>query len=239
MDRQRIARECLEIERAGCSVREFLHGLGCISPWGTWYRLQREELGRKLWEIQDGKGEMVMANITPEQREEAICIAMDGKSPLPYLKECGCMKPGVAWHNIKRFMEKDEPERFAQLMAASAKSLDDSLNECAQEEKQKVEDAIRAAKEAEKPKKEKNPRKIQAEDVSKKPEPVMAEAGTVFCESLAVSALRDDTVGEFYFDAKYMTLDWRAPDGTEVSLTAKTWHQVLEKLPAVMKILGI
>lgn len=225
MDRRRIARECLEIEKAGCSVREFLHGLGCISPWGTWYRLQREELGRKLWQIEDGKGEMVMANITPEQREEAINIAMAGSDPIAYLKECGSANPGVAWHNIKRCLEKDEPERFCQLMDKSAEP--------------KIDLTIRSEDLAEKPKKEKKPRKIQAEDVSKKPEPVMAEAGTVFFESLAVSALRDDTVGEFYFDTKYMTLDWRAPDGTEVSLTAKTWHQVLEKLPAVMKILGI
>ena len=237
MDRERLARECLAIEKAGCSVREFLHGYGCISPWGTWYRLQREELGRKLWEIQDGKGEMVMANITPEQREEAIEMAMAGKSPLPYLKECGCVKPGVAWHNIKRFMEKDEPERFAQLMAVSAKALDDSLKEYAQEETQKVETAIRTAEEAEKPKKT---RKIRAEDIAKAPKAEeVAVSAPVFCETLQVAAVRDEQIGEFYFDTKYRTLDWRAPDGTEVSILPQTWHMVAEKLPQIMKILGI
>ena len=238
MDRERLARECLALEKAGCSVREYLHGLGCISPWGTWYRLQREELGRKLWQIEDGKGEMVMANITPEQREEAICIAMEGKSPVPYLKECGCMKPGVAWHNIKRFMEKDEPERFAQLMSATEPVT--ATKETDEDAEPKIDLTIRSEELAEKPKKEKKPRKIRAEDVMKAPEAEeVAISAPVFCETLHVSAVRDEQIGEFYYDAKYQTLDWRAPDGTEVSLLPQTWHDVAVKLPDVMKILGI
>jgi len=230
MDRERLARECLAIEKAGCSVREYLHGLGCISPWGTWYRLQREELGRKLWEIEDGKGEMVMANITPEQREEAICIAMEGKSPLPYLKECGCMKPGVAWHNIKRFIEKDEPERFAQLMAAPV-----PLAEAADEDAEpKIDLTIRSEELAEKPKKAKKDRKIRVEDLA-----LAAISAPVFCDTLQVAAVRDDQIGEFYYDLKYKTMDWRAPDGTEVSIFPETWRKVAEKLPEIMKILGI
>jgi len=236
MDRERLARECLALEKAGCSVREFLHEFGCISPWGTWYRLQREELGRKLWEIQDGKGEKIMANITPEQREEAICIAMDGKSPLPYLKECGCVNPGVAWHNIKRFMEKDEPERFAQLMEASehvtaTKVMDKSAEP-------KIDLTIRSEELAEKTKKAKKDRKIRVEDLTLA-EDRAAISAPVFCETLQVSAVRDEQIGEFYYDLKYRTMNWRAPDGTEVSLLPETWHQVAEKLPEVMKILGI
>lgn len=235
MDRRRIARECLEIEKAGCSVREFLHGLGCISPWGTWYRLQREELGRKLWEIEDGKGEMVMANITPEQREEAIEMAMAGKSPLPYLKECGCVKPGVAWHNIRRFMEKDEPERYAQLMANTETRENPATVEQAEPE---VDLTIRSEELAEKPKKAKKDRKIRVEDLTLA-EDRAAISAPVFCDTLQVSAVRDEQIGEFYYDLKYRTMDWRAPDGTEVSIFPETWHKLAEKLPEIMKILGI
>ena len=56
MNRQQLARECVEIEKAGGSVREYLASKGCISPWGTWYRLPKEELGRAECHITDGKG---------------------------------------------------------------------------------------------------------------------------------------------------------------------------------------
>ena len=54
MDRHQLALECQEVERLGGSVRDFLRGRGAVSPWGTWYRLQIEELGRKNAQITEG-----------------------------------------------------------------------------------------------------------------------------------------------------------------------------------------
>ena len=76
MNREQLARECIRIEMAGGDVREFLKNSGCISPWGTWHRLQREELGRNPWQITDGKGSAEMQKVTLEQKKKAVEIAI-------------------------------------------------------------------------------------------------------------------------------------------------------------------
>ena len=60
MDRHQLALDCQAVEKSGRSVREYLSGLGFISPWGTWFNLQREELNRKDFQITDGRGERNM-----------------------------------------------------------------------------------------------------------------------------------------------------------------------------------
>ena len=54
-----------------------------------------------------------------------------------------------------------------------------------------------------------------------------------------VSAIRDDVMGEFYYDIKYNRIDWRSPDGTEVSLSPTVWKSFSEKIPAVLNALGV
>lgn len=54
-----------------------------------------------------------------------------------------------------------------------------------------------------------------------------------------VSAIRDDVMGEFYYDIKYNRIDWRSPDGTEVSLSPTAWKEFSEKIPSVLNALGV
>ena len=54
-----------------------------------------------------------------------------------------------------------------------------------------------------------------------------------------VSAIRDDVMGEFYYDIKFNRIDWRSPDGTEVSLSPMAWKSFSEKIPAVLNALGV
>ena len=54
-----------------------------------------------------------------------------------------------------------------------------------------------------------------------------------------VSAIRDDVMGEFYYDIKYNRIDWRSPDGTEVSLSPTAWKEFSEKISAVLNALGV
>lgn len=54
-----------------------------------------------------------------------------------------------------------------------------------------------------------------------------------------VSAIRDDVMGEFYYDIKFNRIDWRSPDGTEVSLSPTAWKSFSEKIPAVLNALGV
>ena len=116
MDRQELAQICAEIEKAGGSVREYLHDIGFLSPWGTWYRLQIEELGRKRHQITEGRGTGDMKRkITLAQKKRAVQIALEGGNPLPYLRECGSVKPDGLWYTIKQDLKKVDPETYEKL----------------------------------------------------------------------------------------------------------------------------
>ena len=116
-DRRQMALACLEIERAGLSVLDFLQDLGAVSPWGTWWRLQVEELGRERYQIRDGKGVIEMRKLTLENKKKAVEIALGGGNPLDYLKACGAGNPSASWTYIKKCLQEKDPEQYAQLMA--------------------------------------------------------------------------------------------------------------------------
>ena len=116
MNKHELAQICVEIEKAGGSVRDYLHDIGFLSPWGTWYRLQIEELGRKKHQITEGKGTNNMAKkITLMQKKRAIQIALDGGNPLPFLRECGSSNPPGLWYTIKQDLKKVDPETYEKL----------------------------------------------------------------------------------------------------------------------------
>ena len=54
-----------------------------------------------------------------------------------------------------------------------------------------------------------------------------------------VSAIRDEVFGEFYYDIKYNRIDWRSPEGEEVSLSPSAWQALSQKIPAVLNALGV
>lgn len=54
-----------------------------------------------------------------------------------------------------------------------------------------------------------------------------------------VSAIRDDVFGEFYYDIKYNRIDWRSPEGEEISLSPAAWEALSQKIPAVLNALGV
>ena len=53
-------------------------------------------------------------------------------------------------------------------------------------------------------------------------------------------AIRHQTFGEWYFDRDHNRIDWRTPEGDEVSFTPDGWKRLMaEILPKVMKDLGV
>ena len=111
MDRRRVALDCLEVERLGYSVLDFLQEQGAISPWGTWWRLQVEELGRARYQIRNGKeNKMAKKNIlTPEVRTDAEKMIAEGRDPKQikaYLAENGSKNPSAHIYVIRKNMEK-------------------------------------------------------------------------------------------------------------------------------------
>lgn len=112
MDRRKMALECLEVERLGYSVLDFLREQGAISPWGTWWRLQVEELGRARYQVRDGKeNKMAKKNnvLTPEVRTDAEKMIAEGRDPKTiqiYLADHGSKNPSAHLYAIKNGMKK-------------------------------------------------------------------------------------------------------------------------------------
>lgn len=117
MDRRKMALECLEVERIGFSVLDFLREQGAISPWGTWWRLQVEELGRARYQIRDGKeNKMAKKNVlTPQVRAEAESMIEAGEDPKEiqrYLAEHGSKNPSAHIYAIRNSMKKKEEPKL-------------------------------------------------------------------------------------------------------------------------------
>lgn len=62
--------------------------------------------------------------LTREEKEKAVELAIGGKDPIGYLKECGCKNPWASWAYIKNVLRKSKPELYAKLP-----SDDDRLDE--------------------------------------------------------------------------------------------------------------
>ena len=58
-------------------------------------------------------------------------------------------------------------------------------------------------------------------------------------EKLTTTAVSHPNLGEFYFDKKFNSVDWRTPEGDEISLAPGWWKELLEDLPEIMKVLGV
>lgn len=78
----------------------------------------QERTGQEMGNSRNAK------KLTREEKEKAVELAIDGKDPIGYLKECGCKNPWASWAYIKNVLRKSKPELYAKLP-----SDDDRLDE--------------------------------------------------------------------------------------------------------------
>jgi hypothetical protein len=219
MDRKELACKCLRIEAAGGCVRQFLRDLGFVSPWGTWFRLQKEELGRKDWQITDGKGVEEMRKVTLEDKKKAVEIALSGGDPLAYLKEIGSKQPSALWYAIKKALKEVDPEKYELLVPPPAS------------------EEIRMPEEA--------PEKtlVSSEDIKKALDECGIESSiknAVEYGGFEVIVLKSPCTGFRYTnDQQAGKMTWNTTFGNTVSLTAEDWHNMAAELPKVLQIFGI
>lgn len=235
------------MEQSGGNVLDYLKSKGHISPRATWIRLQMNELGRKEDELTDGKTadsakKGRCRNLTAEMKNKAIEIRMNGEDPRPYLaRECGMQDPEAAWSRIKTWLQKSNPERFMELPKRLPRDNGWKNNTAVFIGKggNKVDKGM--------PKKEQTPtvkvdgnlnietpeaNRVTVAEVPEKMKPV--EFG-----GFEVTAIRDMDLGEFYMDRKRNSIDWRTPDGDEISGAPVFWQKFGERLSAIMGVLGV
>ena len=61
------------------------------------------------------RGENMAFKLTEEQKQEAVRIAMGGKSPIKFIESCGVNNPSCSWHYIKKGLKEKDPETWAKL----------------------------------------------------------------------------------------------------------------------------
>lgn len=243
MDREVLARKCARIEKVGGSVREYLGTLGFISPWGTWFRLQKEELGRKDYQITDGKGVEEMRKVTLEDKKKAVEIALGGGNPLKFLKECGVANPSASWAYIKKTLKEVDPEKYAMLPsranAAEPECWKPKVTTCcapAAPSGVEVPDEL-PEEHLEMPASDLT---IPADKLITREDVQDSVWKPVNYDGFDVMALKSpDTGFRFTSDPRYGMMTWNTVSGDEVSLTAEEWHNLAAELPKALQIFGI
>ena len=54
-----------------------------------------------------------------------------------------------------------------------------------------------------------------------------------------VTGIRTENFGEFYYDRKFNSIDWRTEEGDEVSLPPIGWKNLMQEMPDILKALGV
>ena len=57
-------------------------------------------------------------------------------------------------------------------------------------------------------------------------------------DDVMITAFRVKGLGEFYFDKKFGTIDWRSDVGEEISLTPRDWAELANWIPRILKMLN-
>ena len=48
-----------------------------------------------------------------------------------------------------------------------------------------------------------------------------------------------ENFGEFYYDQKFNSIDWRTEEGDEISLPPIGWKNLMQEMPDILKALGV
>lgn len=231
MNRKELALKCVRIEAEGGSVREFLKDLGFVSPWGTWFRLQKEDLGRKDYQITDGRGDK-MRKVTLEQKKKAVDIALSGGNPLAYLKEIGSKQPSALWYAIKKALKEADPEKYGLLEKSAAEPVTTC---CAPARPSGVEVPDKLPEESEGYQRVADVAREMLEEIE-----TAKDAKPVIYGGFEVMALKSPETGfKFTSNPTHGMMTWNTVSGDHVCLTAKEWHKLADDLPRVLQIFGI
>lgn len=260
-EKMQILDRCMELEKTGGDILGYLWSQNYLTPRATWFNYQREFLGRRPYEFTDGKPRkqterivyaMRRKNLTKEEKQRAVQIAMDGGDPRKYLgNDLELADPNTAWYKIKVALKKSDPELYNQLpkRIGCKANVDKGMPKQAEQVPTvKVDGPI--VIETEKPEEV----TVSAGDAMKS----MEEAADEFfgkCEQMGLmrkepkvrhlSRIRfnvtavETEYGEFYRDKKFNCIDWRNLEGDELSMKLDLWKKLAEELPEILMALGV
>lgn len=175
------------------------------------------------------------------------CMYVDATRDLQMMHKA-IHKRKEAWKNMARIKKDGTPakkpgrktaaEKIAEVKEKMAEAGVELVYDPSIAEEYKAEqEAKKAAAEAKAAEKEWTPAAEvygRAED-EKDDTPPWEEAEDDIWQTTAV---RNARMGEFYFDSKYRTIDWRSPEGEEISLVPEDWKKLAVLIPKMLYVLG-
>lgn len=234
-EKSAILAHCIELEKEGGDILAYLWSENYLTPRATWFNFQREWLGRKPYEYTDGKPRKVKEKrkvvhekkkLTAEQMV-VVDTALAGGNPLEVLKGQGSKNASAAWFYIKKKLQEEDPEKFDRLTKERVdKGMPKKIGPDGKEYEKLELDAGG------------NYQLSVAEDQMDKLKIDQTNSPVIFGD-FEVTAVRHPEFGEFYFDQKFNRIDWRNPEGDEVSFAPGSWKRLTEALPQIMGILGV
>lgn len=109
-EKQAFAMKCLEIEKAGGDVREYIaKNWPSYTPRATWYNLQREYLKRNTAQLTEGKPDPKREEVNEMRRAKVdllngvLKVLAEKGDPLEYMKEQGYKFPQQAWADLRNW----------------------------------------------------------------------------------------------------------------------------------------
>ena len=247
-----IVNHCVELENAGGDILGYLWEQDYLTPRATWFNFQREYLGRKRPEYTDGKPKrsVNMAKrvyLTDAQKAEAVRIAIEGKDPKVYLDSLGVGDSDSMWSGIKAKYRVKHPEIYAKIPKFISKPGPKHPRK-AFKTYDEISEAMKKVTEKEQPAvlKVDGPIRIETPEsnmVKVVETPERLEMNEIKNEvkfgEYQVTAIRHPAFGEFYHDQKFECIDWRTPEGEEVSLKPEYWLKFAEAIPEIIGVLGV
>lgn len=210
-EKEAILVHCLELEATGGDILGYLWSQDYLTPRATWFNYQREWLGRKPYQYTDGKPRKGENDmkLTLENKKRAVEIAVSGASPMPFLRSLGIKNASATWCLIKKGLQKADPETYARLPASFRKDAPELVAN------------------------------VDGPIVMETPEGGQIEIAPKKENVFEITGVRDKNLGEFHFDRDRNSLEWRTGAGEEVLMSVDGWRMLADRLPEIMKTLGV
>ena len=152
--------------------------------------------------------------ITCRQLVEAMEAGAD---PMEWLKEQGYTNPAHAYQNMRNAAKAKDPELFARFPVKK---------KTRKQEEEQAEDRGLFEK--------------VKEDILQAPAVLVTQMEEEKRTDLwRTTAIRNEELGEFYYDTRLKSLDWRRPYGEEINMPPDVWRKLLYALPGIMMALHL
>ena len=264
----KFAKACEQIEKEGGDVQGYIaQEYPSYTPRATWYRLQRNQLGRKEFQLTEGrpkeKGVKYMGKMM-ELAQGCLDAYGRGETVFDYLRSQGSKNPSAYWYQIKQTAKLQDPDLYEKLSVirtndrkphqeASKAPVTVDLGEHPEQVKEAVSRVFFGGKEYEKLEGEWKP----VNEYRAKPSPTCCqparESGVTLDDMpLEIVGIMSNVKGYYQkscienkhlpgLDGQYVHLIWRdlvTHDERSLGLSVSEWLQLAEEIPKAMRQLG-